>query len=474
MAAIPLITAASASASARQQSVSEETVRRQGRAVAALVAKKDAAGLVARFTPHMAASLKRAQLEQVLDQAFAADTPLGERLSETVGEEQGAPVYVADHRWAGSKTITITVALAGPGADRIAGLFFKPGDAPAPPVKPDSASARDAAVLAAGRSVAALVAKKNAAGLHARLTAEAGKALTREKLAQVMNQAITASSPMGERIRDSVEKGPEEGLVTYSAEHRWKAGQNLSLSVTFVSGSGGKIAGIVLRPAAAAAPSGALPPDPKAGYRMKTPLRLPFADGDEWAVVWGGDTREQNYHVDSPDQRHAYDLLVVKNDRTHDGDGKRLEQYYAWGRKIVAPAAGTVITVEAGMPDLPPGRPSEPARPAGNHVLLDIGNSEYVVFAHLQKNSVRVKVGDKVTAGQVLALCGNSGNTSEPHLHFHAQDRPALDGTALGLPVIFTGYTSNGKKVAAGTPVQGELVRMADPDAAYITAGGKK
>jgi hypothetical protein len=69
-----------------------------------------------------------------------------------------------------------------------------------------------------------------------------------------------------------------------------------------------------------------------------------------------------------------------------------------------------------------------------------------------------VSTGQQVRAGDVPGLCGNSGNTTEPHLHFHLQDGPNL-GEALGLPVTFVDYVSNGQPVSEGTPVQGELLR---------------
>lgn len=79
----------------------------------------------------------------------------------------------------------------------------------------------------------------------------------------------------------------------------------------------------------------------------------------------------------------------------------------------------------------------------GNHVVIDIGDGVYAVYAHLRRGSLQVRVGDRVRAGQPLAECGNSGNTSEPHLHFHLMDR-ARPGTALGLPFTFDYTTGAG------------------------------
>ena len=99
-----------------------------------------------------------------------------------------------------------------------------------------------------------------------------------------------------------------------------------------------------------------------------------------------------------------------------------------------------------------------PSAPAGNHVVLDLGNGEYTLLAHLQHGSLRVRAGDHVKAGQPLGLCGNSGNTSEPHVHMHLQDRPKLFGDAVGLPLEFEDYQADGTAVTRGVPTQGQFV----------------
>jgi murein DD-endopeptidase MepM/ murein hydrolase activator NlpD len=96
--------------------------------------------------------------------------------------------------------------------------------------------------------------------------------------------------------------------------------------------------------------------------------------------------------------------------------------------------------------------------PPGNHVFIDLGNDEFALLAHLKKGSIPVSHGDLVNAGDVIGLCGNSGNTSEPHLHFHIQDQPGF-GAGAGKPAFFNNYTSNGAKVDRGEPVRGEFVQ---------------
>ncbi|MEW2396677.1 M23 family metallopeptidase [Streptomyces sp. NPDC046862] len=74
----------------------------------------------------------------------------------------------------------------------------------------------------------------------------------------------------------------------------------------------------------------------------------------------------------------------------------------------------------------------------GNHVVLDLGNGAFAIYAHLRRGSLTVREGDRVTAGQTLAHCGNSGNSTEPHLHFQLMDGPDPD-TARGIPFTWRG-----------------------------------
>nr|WP_107905144.1 M23 family metallopeptidase [Streptomyces chartreusis] len=92
-----------------------------------------------------------------------------------------------------------------------------------------------------------------------------------------------------------------------------------------------------------------------------------------------------------------------------------------------------LMIVEASVRDL-----SGVKRVVGNHVVLDLGNGTFALYAHLRNGSLAVREGDRVTAGQQLARCGNSGNSTEPHLHFQLMDTPDPD-TARGIPFTWRG-----------------------------------
>jgi murein DD-endopeptidase MepM/ murein hydrolase activator NlpD len=158
--------------------------------------------------------------------------------------------------------------------------------------------------------------------------------------------------------------------------------------------------------------------------------------------------------VSAPAQRWAYDLLITVDGMSHRGAGRMLSDYFVYARPVYAPAAGHVIAVHDGHPDSEPGRP-DPVRGAGNCVVLEVAPMQYLVVAHLQAGTIRVQTGDSVGKGDVLGSTGNSGNTSEPHVHLHLQDAPE-PGAGEGIPFYFADYVlEDGTKVARGMPEGG-------------------
>ncbi len=164
--------------------------------------------------------------------------------------------------------------------------------------------------------------------------------------------------------------------------------------------------------------------------KNETKLSLPFKG--KWLVFWGGDTKELNQHYDVPNQRFAFDFLGANEEsKTHKGDGKVNEDYFAFGREVLAPANGTVTDVINGVRDNVPGS-MNPYSALGNAVFIQHREYEVSVLAHLKLGSITVKVGDKVKRGQIIGLCGNSGNSSEAHLHYHLQNTPIIqDGMGI-------------------------------------------
>ncbi|MGE7930611.1 M23 family metallopeptidase [Lysinibacillus xylanilyticus] len=141
----------------------------------------------------------------------------------------------------------------------------------------------------------------------------------------------------------------------------------------------------------------------------------------EWFVFWGGTNEFVNYHYVYENQRYAYDLVKVQDGQSYQNSPIRNEDFYAFDEDILAPADGKVVKVVDGIKDNVPGEMDE-RNAAGNYVVIEHANNEFSMIAHFKKNSILVKSGDTVTEGQLIGKCGNSGNSSEPHIHFQVMD----------------------------------------------------
>jgi len=200
-------------------------------------------------------------------------------------------------------------------------------------------------------------------------------------------------------------------------------------------------------------------PDIPAPEKNETKLSLPFKG--KWLAFWGGDTKELNLHHDAPNQKFAFDFLGVDEEgRTRKGEAQVNEDYFAFGREVLAPADGNVTDVINGVRDNVPGF-MNPYSALGNAVFIQHRKNEVSVLAHLKLGSIKVEVGDKVKRGQTIALCGNSGNSSEPHLHYHLQNTPIIqDGT--GIKCYFERVTvidAGGKKAKMNySPIKGDII----------------
>ena len=254
-------------------------------------------------------------------------------------------------------------------------------------------------------------------------------------------------------------------VASLRSAHRWKHGANVWHLLAYAA----LVAVIVTLPVYDPYPSShdAHP----SGVAFRLPLAGPLT------VAWGGSTSEVNYHVFLPDQRWAYDLLVTSDGRAFRTDGVGLDDYYAYGLPVYAPAPGVVFAAHDGEPEVEIGAPRWGLAGLGNHVGVEVAPGEYLFMGHLQPGSVAAGVGDRVTAGQMLGRVGNSGNSSEPHVHLHLQDstRPYF---GEGIPFHFHGYRQAGRVIERGMPEGGRRddryrgARIAHVETAPVTAGG--
>jgi hypothetical protein len=158
------------------------------------------------------------------------------------------------------------------------------------------------------------------------------------------------------------------------------------------------------------------------------------------------------------------------------------EAFVGFGRPILAPVAGTVVAAHDGEPDHEARRSqfalaayalgqaarvrAGPDAIAGNHVVVAVADGgPYVALVHLRRGSVRVKVGDRVASGAQVGECGNSGNSTQPHVHVQAAD--SLDwARARGLPIAFRFRRAGSTRAAVtGLPEESEIVE--DPGSPF-------
>jgi murein DD-endopeptidase MepM/ murein hydrolase activator NlpD len=190
--------------------------------------------------------------------------------------------------------------------------------------------------------------------------------------------------------------------------------------------------------------------------RNNSSFILPFKG--EWTVFWGGDTEALNYHVVDRAQKNAFDLVITdKEGVSHKTNGQTNEDYYVFGKEIIAPVSGEVVSVVDGIKDNILGEMNRIYIP-GNTVIIKTVNDEYLFFAHFKQHSIKVKQGQQVKQGELLGLCGNSGNSSEPHLHFSLQNVEDMN-KATGAKSYFDNILVNGELKSNYSPIKGEKIK---------------
>jgi murein DD-endopeptidase MepM/ murein hydrolase activator NlpD len=160
-------------------------------------------------------------------------------------------------------------------------------------------------------------------------------------------------------------------------------------------------------------------------------------------------------------QRYATDWVKVGEDGllARRGDLSQNVNYYGYGAPALAVANATVVAIKDGLPENVPQVKQRavaitPETIAGNYVVLDLGQGLFALYAHLQPQSLQVKVGDKVKTGQLLGLVGNSGNSHLPHLHFQVANAPLALG-AEGVPYVLRSFGQQGIAGASAELVKG-------------------
>lgn len=212
-------------------------------------------------------------------------------------------------------------------------------------------------------------------------------------------------------------------------------------------------------------------------------LSLPFTG--RWLVQNSPARRIPSHGTDLLGSTYAIDFVGVDaRGRTADRVDWRTalatepnERFVGFGRPVLAPVGGEVVVAHDGEPDHEARRSWRalpylwtqrerfrrgPAAVAGNHVGIGLADGRTVFLVHLRRGSLRVTVGDVVGAGDVLGTCGNSGNSTQPHVHLQATDHPDIT-RAQGVPVAFRRFREEpvrGRAVERehGVPGEGSVV----------------
>lgn len=192
---------------------------------------------------------------------------------------------------------------------------------------------------------------------------------------------------------------------------------------------------------------------------ISPPLR-----GDYWVSGNGpsntSDHRCTNIVVNGHDyfaQRYAIDFIKVNSDGlTYHGDEHKNQSYYCYGDDVLAVSAGKVVEVKNDIPENTPHSGMTMVEInlqtiGGNYVAIDMGNGIYALYGHMIPGSIKVREGNTVKKGQVLGKVGNSGNSSEPHLHFQIVDKPSFIA-GNGLPYVFDSFYVRPSEVTSLVP----------------------
>ncbi len=147
----------------------------------------------------------------------------------------------------------------------------------------------------------------------------------------------------------------------------------------------------------------------------------------------------------------------MKDGKSFKTDGKSNNDYYVFGKNIISPCDAKVVKVITGVKDNIPGQ-LNPKQLTGNTIVLKTVNNEFIMLAHFKEKSILVKEGQQVKVGQLLGQCGNSGNSSEAHLHLSLQNVKELNAAAGG-KLFFEKIKVNGEIKTDYLPVKNDKIQ---------------
>ena len=183
-----------------------------------------------------------------------------------------------------------------------------------------------------------------------------------------------------------------------------------------------------------------------------TPIQIALPFSGEWSVYQAFDdewTHKGNY-------KYAYDFIKLKEGKSYKNEGNFLEDYYAFGESVLSPVGGYVVALRDDLADNPVGAVDR-VNNWGNYIVIKSDLGYYVEISHLMQYSLAVKVGEYVQASQVIAKCGNSGYSPQPHIHIQVQSVASVGGYTQEF--CFSEYLKDGELFLHSLPKKGEIVK---------------
>ena len=184
------------------------------------------------------------------------------------------------------------------------------------------------------------------------------------------------------------------------------------------------------------------------------PVSLPF--WGDWTVMQG----HNGEYTHKGDWQQAWDFVIEdENKKQFSGDGIKVSDYYCYNKKVLAPSAGIIAEIADGIDDNEIGDVNINQN-WGNSIIIKHTEHLYSQLSHLKPNSIKVSKGEYVKKGQVLAVCGNSGRSPYPHIHFQMQATPFIGSETLDYPVShYIHKTKSGFKLKSfDKPKTGDIV----------------
>lgn len=159
-------------------------------------------------------------------------------------------------------------------------------------------------------------------------------------------------------------------------------------------------------------------------------LKFPFGHGSYYVIQGGSNIMTNPFHSMTLSGKYAIDIVEINNlgNRATTIVPEKLAQYHIFGKVVLSPCNGKVLTTVSDVPDNMPTN-ADREHPAGNYIVIECGSIK-VMLAHLKEDSLIVSQGDKVKEGQPVSEVGNSGYTDEPHLHIQANSH---DGNPVAI-----------------------------------------